>query len=250
MISRLAIICITGFWVVMTSLLVVRELYPEATRLNAIPPSYVGQILFQHEQASDLRIFSSEKEIGFIHIQPRTLEASGKRVLEFNGSATLSLPGGHQPRLSWVANLDISPDSTPERLHIDLSMPEPGQHADILVDFAGKNAVLALKTGERILHKAAFTLDEAGFASLMSRIGIPPLMLRQIKATQSEIPQFDFSAQSSSLTLRGQKLETFLLVLKAGEQSIFETQISQLGQILAAQAPAFGWRLTPFNLLR
>ncbi len=250
MLHRLAIICITGFWVVMTSLLVVRELYPEATRLNAIPPGYVTQLVFQHEQSSDLRIFSSEREIGFIHIQPRTMPDSGKRVLEFNGSATLALPGGHQPRLSWVANLDLGPDSTAERLRVDLSTPEPGQHADILIDFAGKKASLAVKMGQRILHETAFTLDEAGFSSLMTRAGLPAMLLRQLKASQSQIPQFDFSAQSSSLTLRGQKLETFLLALKAGEQGIFETQISQLGQVLTAQAPTFGWRFVPFNLPR
>ena len=111
-------------------------------------------------------------------------------------------------------------------------------------------AVIALKIGERNLNEMAFTLDEAGFGTLMSRAGVPPAMLRQLKATQSEIPQFDFSAQSSSFTIRGQKLETFLLVLKAGEQSVFEAQLSQLGQVLSAQAPAFGWRLTPFNSLR
>lgn len=249
MIHRLAIICITGFWVVMTSLLLVRELYPEATRLNAIPPGYVGQLIFQHEQSSDLRIFSSEKEIGFVHIQPRTLAASGKRILEFTGSATLALPGSLHARLSWVANLEMSPSSAPERLHLDLST-EPGQHTDIQLDFTTKKAIIALKIGERNLNEMAFTLDEAGFGTLMSRAGVPPAMLRQLKATQSEIPQFDFSAQSSSFTIRGQKLETFLLVLKAGEQSVFEAQFSQLGQVLSAQAPAFGWRLTPFNSLR
>lgn len=253
MLHRLAIICITGFWVVMTCLLLVRELYPEATRLNAIPPGYVGQVVFQHEQSSDLRIFSSgdlspKKEIGFVHIQPRTAVATGKRILEFNGSATLTLPGDFHARLSWIANLEMSPTSEPERLHLDLSTPEPGQHTDILVDFIGKKAAFSLKIGDRILNETAFTLDESGFASLMSRVGVPPAILRQLKATQSHIPQPDFSAQSSSFTIRGQKLETFLLVLKVGEQSLLEAQISQLGQVLSAQLPASGWRLTPFNL--
>lgn len=250
MFHRLAIICITGFWLAMTSLLLMRELYPEATRLNAIPPDYVGQLIFQHEQSSDLRIFASGKEIGFAHIQPRTVAASGGRVVEFNGTVNLSLPGGHQPRISWVAYFELNHSLAPERLHLDLSTPEPGQHTDILVDFTARQAVFGIKIGERVLNETAFTLDETGFGTLMSRAGVDPTMLRQLQATQREMPRFDFSAHSSSLTIRGQKLETFLVVLKVGDQNLFQAQISQLGQVLAAEAPAFGWTFTPFNLTR
>ena len=100
MLNRLLIICITGFWLAMTSLLVVRELYPESTRLNAVPLGYVGQIVFQHEQSSDLRIYTSAKEPGYLHIQPRILADSGRRVLEFRGNADVALPGGRQQHLS------------------------------------------------------------------------------------------------------------------------------------------------------
>ena len=253
MLTRLAIICITGFWLAMTSLLVVRELYPESTRLNAVPASYVGQIVFQHEQTSDLRILTKDshdgkdREIGSLQLQPSTLPGSGGRMLEIHGNATIPLPGGHHPRISWVANFEMSHSLTPEKLHVDLSTPEPGQRTDIAVDFVGKKAVFGVKIGDSVLSETAFTLDEAGFGSLMSRAGVDPMLLQQLKATQREMPQFDFSAQSSSLTIRGQKLETFLLVLKVGDQSLFEAQISQLGQVLSAQAPALGWKLTPFT---
>lgn len=250
MLTRLAIICITAFWVTMTGMLVVRELYPESTRLNAVPPGYIGQLVFQHEQASDLRIDGAGKEAGYLHIQPRKLVESGRRVLEISGRANLTLPGGHQARLSWIANFEMSHQLAPERLHVDLSTPEPGQHTDITVDFVAKKAVFGLKIGERVMNETAFTLDEAGFGTLMSRAGVGPELLKQLKATQREMPQFDLSAQSSSLIIRGQKLETFLLVLKVGDQSLFEAQISQLGQVLSAKAPAFGWKFTPTSFPR
>src|SRR5437016_4506615 len=103
MLHRLIIMLITAFWLAMTGLLVVREIYPEATRLNAVPISYVGQMVFQHEQTSDLRIFSSgkEKETGFLHIQPRNVAGSGKRILELNGSLSFTLPGNSPQHLAW-----------------------------------------------------------------------------------------------------------------------------------------------------
>lgn len=250
MLHRLTIICITGFWLAMTGLLVVREFYPEATRLNAVPVGYVGQVVFQHEQTSDLRIYSSGKEAGFLHIQPRTVPSSGKRKLELNGSLSFTLPGNSPLRLSWAGVLELGRDFLPQRLHVDLSTQEPGQHLDVVVDFAGKKAAFGAKIGNEVVNETAFTLDEAGFGMLMSRAGVDPMMMKQLKASQGEIPRMEFSAQSSSTIISGQKLSTFLLTLKAGGQNVIEAQVSQLGQVLSAQAPMLGWKFTPFNLPR
>lgn len=252
MLHRLTIILITGFWLAMTSLLVVRELYPEATRLNAVPIGYVGQTIFQHEQASDLRIFTEgneKKEVGFFHIQPRNA-AGGRRVLEINGNVNLTLPGSLPHHLGWIAQFEMSHDFTPERLHLDVSTHEPGQHMDVVVDFLGKKASFGVKLGERIMNETSFTLDEAGFTSLMSRAGVPEFLTKQLRASQSEMPKIEFGAQSSSTVISGQKLSTFLLALKAGGQSVFDAQVSQLGQVLSAEAPVLGWKFVPFSLTR
>ena len=255
MLNRLLAICITGFWLAMTALLVVRELYPESTRLNAVPLGYVGQLVFQHEESSDLRIYGSEKpgsrrEPGFLHVQPRTLAESGRHVIEFNGSMRFMPPNGGEQHIAWAGTFEMSRAFSPERLHLDLSTSEPGQHTDVVLDFAGKKAAFGAKVGDQVVNETAFTLDEAGFGSLLSRAGVDPVMMAQLKASQREIPKFECTAQSSSLVISGQKLETFLLLAKVGDHSILEVQLSQLGQVLAAQAPALGWKLTPTNLPR
>ena len=253
MLHRLAIILITGFWLVMTSLLVVRELYPESTRLNRLPLGYVAQVVFQHQQSSDLRVHSAEKtekDPGYLHIQPRTLPGSGKRILEFNGAVNFVLPTGKKQHVSWIGTHEMSAAFSSERLHLDLTTPEIGQHIDVVVDFIANTATFGTKVGEQVANVTAFTLDEAGFGMLMSRAGISPVILKQLKASQREIPKFEITAQSSALVIRGQKLETFLLSIKAGEQSVVEAHLSQLGQVLSAQVPVLGWKLTPLNLTR
>ena len=250
MLHRLTIMLITGFWLAMTGLLVVRELYPEATRLNAVPAGYVGQLVFQHEQASDLRIFVSGKESGFLHIQPRNVAGTGSRNVELNGNINLTLPGDASQRIAWAAVFELNRDFSKKRLHLDLSMPEPGQHVDIVVDFAGKKATFGAKMGEHFVNETTFTLDEAGFGALMSRAGVPEMLMKQLKASQNEMPKIEFSGQSSSTVISGQKLSTFLLTLKAGGQNVIEAQVSQLGQVLSAQAPMLGWKFTSFNLPR
>ena len=42
MLHRLLALSIVGFWLAMTGLLVVRELYPESTSLNSVPVSHVA----------------------------------------------------------------------------------------------------------------------------------------------------------------------------------------------------------------
>ena len=133
---------------------------------------------------------------------------------------------------------------------MDISTPEPGQHVEVRIDFARKKASFAAKIGDHLVNETAFTLDEAGFAMLMARAGMDPALMRQLVASQGEIPKLEFSAQSSSTILSGQKLSTFLFSLKAGGQAVFDAQVSQLGQVLSATAPALGWKLTPFNLPR
>ncbi len=250
MVHRITILLIIGFWLAMTGLLLVREFYPEATRLNAVPLGYVGQIVFQHEQASDLRIFSADKETGFLHIQPRNFTGTAKRSLDMNGSLVLALPGARGKRLSWAAQLELGGDFSAQRLHLDLAGQETGQHVDVVIDFARKRAVFGTRFGDQVANEASITLDAAGFSGLLQRAGIDPTMTRQLVASHSSMPRMEFGAQSSSMTIRGQKLSTFLLSLKSGGQTVFDAQISQLGQVLSANAPSLGMKFTLFNLTR
>jgi hypothetical protein len=245
MLHRLIVIGIVGFWLAMTGLLVVRELYPESTRLNAVPISYVGQLLFQHEQASELQIRSGSKVLGYLELQPRTDALSGRRTVGLSGSVSLALSGDPQQRLLWHAVLDLSRSSALEHIRLDLTPPERSQSLHIDVDLIGKKATFGAKVGKEVVNETTVTLDQKGFDSLMATAGVDPALMQQFKASRGEIPEFSFGAQSSSTVLGGQKLSTFLLTLKAGDQVLFEAHMSQLGQVLCAQAPLLGWTLMP-----
>ena len=248
MLHRFLVILIVSFWLVMTSLLVVRELYPESTSLNAIPVNYVGQLVFQHQQSSDLQIFSGGKEVGFLHVQARPISRTNKRELDLHGNLSIALPKGAQHRLSWVSSIQMTPQFAVERLHVDLSTQGPAHHLDIVVDCLAQTATFALKAGDRIIDLTTVTLDENGLAMLIAKAGLNPAMLQQIKSIGGGIPHPDFSSQTSSLVLSGEKLSTYLLTLKAGDQTFFEAHVSQLGQVLKAQSPLLGYRFSPFNI--
>lgn len=247
MFQRIAILFIVLFWLAMTGLLVVRELFPEATRLNAVPPGYVGQLIFQHEQPSDMRIYATGKEAGFLHIQPRSFRDSGTRGIEFNGSISLALPGGRPQPLSWAGQLDLERNLSPARLRLDLSSQQPGR-VYVEIDFTTRRARLATKIGGELLNETALTMDDSGFGALLGNAGVDPGLMRQLRASQQEMPKIETSAQTSSMIVGGQKLSTFLFTMKAGGQAVIEAHLSQLGQVLSAQIPVLGWKLTSYSI--
>jgi hypothetical protein len=240
MFHRLLVIGIVAFWLAMTGLLLVRELYPEATRLNAVPVSYVGQLVFQHEQTSNLLIISGRKDIGYFQLQPHTDSASGRRILDMNGGVSVPLPNGRPQRLSWSGAIELSRTFGMERVRLNVSPSEAAQSMHLDFDLVAKTAKFTSLVGREKVNERVISLDRSGIDSLVTSAGIDPAMLQQLNAARSQIPEFTLGAQTSSTVVRGQKLTTFLLTLRAGGQVVLEAHLSQLGQVLRAQAPSLG----------
>jgi hypothetical protein len=243
MLHRLIATSIVAFWLAMTSMLVVRELYPESAGLNAVAVSYVGQLFFQHQQSSDLKVHASGEDIGFVHVQARPPGESDKRELEFNGNLSIPLPNGTHQRLGWFGRFRLTSRFNLERFDLTISADVPGQHVGISVDCFAKTAEFTVKAGNRVVDSATISLDERGFASLISQVGFDPKLLEQFQSADAPLPHFEFHSQLSSIILSGEKISTYLLTMKAGGQPVFEAHVSQLGQILKARVPLLGYKL-------
>src|SRR5215204_4207227 len=125
MLHRIFAMLIVGFWLAMTSLLVVREGFPEATSLNRLPAAYVGGLFFQHGQSSDLQIYDAGAEVGYLHLQPRLSQDKTTRVLEYHGMMTLNPLGMARQRLSWTGALRMTDRQEMRRFDVVLSTHDP-----------------------------------------------------------------------------------------------------------------------------
>lgn len=248
MLHRLLALCIVGFWLAMTGLLVLRELYPESTSLNSVPVSHVARLFFQHQQSSDLRVLAAAGEVGYLHLQPRPITSPQRREMELHGNLNLPLPHGGRQRLSWASTIGMNSQFTIERFHVDLATPDSSQRLDISADLVARTARFAVKIGNQTLDETDITLDEAGFRALMAKAKIDPAMLLQLKSAGAGMPSLELGAQASSVVISGERLSTYLVTLKAGGERLIEAHVSQLGQVLRAQAPMLGFKLTPPNL--
>lgn len=250
MLQRIFVMLIVGFWLAMTSLLVVREVFPEATRLNSVAVNYVGGLIFQHGQSSDLQIYDAGKEVGYLHMQPRPdLETKGGRILEYHGMITLNPLGMAKQRLSWSGAFVLTPRSDIKRLRLSISTQEPVHQLEMDMDMEAKTAKFVLRANDQTIDQSTITLDSSGLMKLLNRIGIEPAALQPLMASSSATtPAPEITAYQSSTRLNGETVATYLLTGKVTGQTLVEAHVSYLGQLLRVELPLFGYKMVPYNI--
>lgn len=245
MLHRLTAILIVIFWLCMTGLLVVREIYPEFTRLNDVPIGYVTRLIFQHEQASDLEIFEGTRDIGNLHVQPRHNHETGDLLLEYHGALAVDIPGGIHQRLSWVGTLEMDANFHVKRVAAKIGFQQGTGQIDLLIEPPNHLANFTVKAGDGPTQQSPLPMNEEGLNTLMGQAGLGGMSLAQLKTATQEFGTPEFNAQTSSLQMNGESVSTYYLSIKMEGQTVLEGHLSQLGQVLKGQIPVLGYRLAP-----
>lgn len=247
MLHRITVMLIIGFWAAMTGLLVVREVYPESTKLNDIPVAHVGRLLFQHEQASDLVIREKQRDVGYFHFQPRTNQETGARSLDFHGNVGLNVIGAGRQRISWVGSIKLDHAFNMTHLRLTLSTLEPVQQLELDLDPQTNVANFNILLQGTEIEKGSFTMDQKGVAGLLERAGLPDGLFQQLISKQSEMPAPEITARQASLKINGETISTYAVTIAVAGQTLLDGHITQLGQMLKATAPALGYKFVPHN---
>ena len=248
MLHRLVATCIVAFWIAMTTLLVIQQMYPESANINAVPLPFVGKLIFQHQQASDLQIYDKEKNVGHMYLQPRLDATTGARVLDMTGNLVSTLPGMSGQRIGWVANITLDDSFAPKQIHLSISFQAPEQQIMLDITPATKEVRYILRNGATVIERNTMTLDEKGIGALLGQVGLSPAMFAQLPANPDTQFAPKFSAQQSSVKINGETASTYLLSMKVADQPFIEAHVSQLGQVLKASMPLLGYRLAPQNV--
>jgi hypothetical protein len=248
MLQRISAMLIVGFWMAMTGMLIVREFYPEATRLNQVPVSYIGRLIFQHNQSSDLQIHDAGKDVGYLHLQPRAFPESKTRSLEYQGKVHINPLGMARQQLSWSGAVVLDEKNDVKSLTLGLSTQEPEHQLIVSVDSEAKTANFVLRSNGQTVDQSSITLDREGVAKLIERIGLDPSLIQQVQSQAGPVASPEITAHQSSTKLNGEVVSTYLVSFKVGGQTLFDAHVSQLGQVLRAEAPLFGYKLAPYNI--
>lgn len=247
MFSRAFSVLIVLFWVAMMGLLVRSEVWPDRSALRAVPVEYVAKLLWQHEQVSDLTVWNDGSRIGHLTLHPRMRKDDKTRLLEFSGNMLLRLPGTRRQRLSWDGHAEFDAASELAILEFGIAVREPSpMRADVTVMPAQKRARFRLTNGGREVESDEYSLDESGLKKLLGQLDLDPALYDTFRFSGG--PTAVVSAQMSTMTIHHERIETYLVEVRQGGQTLLEAQVSQLGQLLRVRS-VIGYTMAPDDLL-
>ena len=247
MLSRLVPATIIVFWITMTTLLVRTELWPNHSRLRTVPIEHVAKLMWLHEQASDLIVWDERLRVGHLTLHPKLRADDGARLLEYSGNLSVRLPGSPRNRISWDGIAEFAADSQLRSLLLGLGMKEPSlMRAEILVKPAENHATYRLFNAGRETDSQEFTLDEAGLKKVLTEVDLDPALYDTFRSSSRATPII--TAQQSSLNIHHERIETYLVEVRQGGQTLIEAHISQLGQVLHMRT-LVGYTLMPDDLI-
>jgi hypothetical protein len=238
MIYRIAVGFIWLFWIVMVTLLIRSEYFPEHASLYRLPVSYVGKKIFTSDTGSDMTIYYKQNVVGRIMIEP---SPPNERILK--GNLKLDWPVlGQQyegeayftflfnPALE-VDQFSIASKSDNSSLIVDGSRLEDNINAHFRVN----DVKLDRRYKWAELEKQSY---EGMMAGLNQQLGIqqlPPALLA------GKVRKITWYAASGNLTRRGDKIDALLIATEGDRDYWVKVWVTPSGEILMVEtSPAIG----------
>ncbi len=237
MLARLAAAFIIIFWIAMMGLLVRNEFGPENSALNRIPPAHVLKVFFLRNTPSLLQIYSDRRLVGQVSITPRTDPRTMIRTVEFDGRMSVRLANGTRPGLTGAGVWTMDRGFQTRHLRLGLGMQDPlaggaetERRADVEIDPVANRAHVVLQAQGEI-DTRDYTLDENGARDFFRDLGVDPTMMAALTAQKSTLTT-EVHARLSSIKIRDERVETYLVTIEQAGQTLAEIYVNQAGQIL------------------
>jgi len=230
----------------MTVLLVRSELWPGESRLRSVPVEHVAKYFWGRQQVSDLIISSDSARVGHLHLQPTIRKEDGARILDYSGNLLLHLPGSRrQQRISWGGTATFNGELALSNLRVVVPVGEsPLMKAEIVVTPSENVARYRLLNNDVELEHEDYALDESGLKKVLAQLELDPALYESVRGSATAPV---VSARQSSLTTRQGRIETLLLSVKQGGQTLLEAHVNQLGQVLRVKT-LVGYNMAPEEL--
>ena len=251
MLYRALAILVTGFWLTMIGLLIRREAAPGDSALREVPVGHVVKLLLMHEQASDLHISNGKLRLGTVRIHPQMHKGERSRVIDFTGNLQIMLPGLERHRLDWSGELELEKTLATRRFRMALTLSDPTQHG-----VAGYRSEVTIVPAENLLTWTeqdnpphAYTLDDAGLRQALFEMFPDPALPELLQSQTRSMAPPVIRARQSSMLIRGERIDTYLVTIEQSGQTLLEFDVSQLGTILRAKS-LIGYSLAPEDLVQ
>jgi hypothetical protein len=244
---RLVSTAIVLFWITMTALLVRSEFWPDRSQFRAMPVEHVAKLLWLHEQESHLRIWSEGFPVGHLSLKP-VLRDDGVRLLKYSGNLQLRIPGIDRQRVSWEGFAEFDSSWNLRSLAFDVGIREPSPvRAELVVKPVERTAYYRRTNAGVQLESGTYSLDEAGLKKVLTQLDLDPALYDAFRSKSTKSAPI-VAAQQSSLKIHRERVDTYLVDVRQGGQTLFEAHVSQLGQLLRVKS-MIGFTLAPDDIV-
>lgn len=244
------------FWLVMTGLLVRIELFPGKEDVLPVPVSYVGRLIFLHQQSSTLVLYNPQRQrLGTMHLDPQHVPApAGDGFvdnLRSTGEATVNLPGLPNARMTYNCLLQLNEAQQLQSFegtatfHTLKTADSPKQREPAwTIKFDGRPPLnqfhYLVRQDDTVEKEASGTPAELLADPDLSLFGVDPrTLLEQVQArpggaTGGKEPagRMAVSAHRGNLHFNGDEIETFVVTARYADSLDTTIHVSQLGQVL------------------
>ena len=244
MFYRVFVVGIVAFWLLMGTMLVRTELFPDRGNRLPVPVDYVAGLVFRHEESSTLALYNQKRRLdGSFHLQPKRLPASADghsaagNLLSLSGNFLLGLPGTSGQRLVFHGGLELDDREQVRRVNLSVSLHEPkpntpgvtlhleGQPADHRWSYQVTQGSVTLREASGTPAELIDQLDLRGY-------GIDSRVFSQVETRAAATT---LTAHRGVLRINAEEIETFVVTIHQGDGMDTEVHVNQLGQVLAVK---------------
>jgi hypothetical protein len=246
MLNRIWIGFVLVFWVVMWTLLIRSEFNPGETVLREVPVEIVLKQFLRPGQPADLFIYNEGARVGHLRLEPKLLENTQMRSVDFFGNVQIDIEGAAHNRAFWSGNIGLTKELEIQTFHAEFTIRNVSSknaapsRVELTLLLAEKKGSYRVREGDAVINEGNFTLDEKGISALLESWGISSDWRRQITAPADIKPTI--ACRLTHMQVHEADSDAYLVTIASNGQTLLELRFSQLGQLLDGTTP-FGWTL-------
>lgn len=210
----------------MLFLLIKTEILPHSqSSWLAIPPEHIIQMIFTHEEDSELGIYNANFKIGNFRISPRKEKNQDNR-LRYSGDFILQSPISKPQRVyidGWVVT---QPDLTLKSFELRILLRNPLLTLEIKTSNETGTFEYKLIQNEEVIREDSGNIADILKENSLNSLGLDPGFF--LKANSN----IQVTARRADLRIRKEQIEVYRLLITHSDSLHTEIDISQIGRLL------------------
>jgi hypothetical protein len=243
--ARFLTLAITGFWIVMTVLLLQSIWFPADSRLTRVEPGAVFQLIAARGEPSLLDIYDDRKIVGKINVQATRLRQNQRHniKLRINGNLQLNHPLMAGLNLDLTSSADLSHHGEVQAFDVSITTGKNALGINLKQTGPDQPPTIVLEQNKMILFDSR-TLGAEGLEShpivaiLLGSFGISPKDVAAARGqAEKQAAAMVLEARQGTFDLAGTPRQGFVLTLAEPGRPGFRLCVENTGEIVRLETP-------------